>query len=46
MSNLRIVLDTNILLVSVSSRSKYHWVFQKILNGAFEMYLTNEILAE
>jgi len=46
MSNLRIVLDTNILLVSVSSRSKYHWIFQKILNGVFDLYVTNEILAE
>ncbi|RLC13025.1 MAG: putative toxin-antitoxin system toxin component, PIN family [Deltaproteobacteria bacterium] len=43
---MRIVLDTNILLVSVSSRSKYHWIFQKILDGAFDLYVTNEILAE
>jgi len=46
MNKLRIVLDTNILLVSVSSKSKYHWIFQKILNGTFDLYVTNEILAE
>ncbi len=46
MNKLRIVLDTNILLVSVSSKSKYHWIFQKILNGAFDLYVTNDILAE
>jgi putative PIN family toxin of toxin-antitoxin system len=46
MNKLRIVLDTNILLVSVSSRSKYHWIFQKILNGVFDLYVTTEILAE
>jgi uncharacterized protein len=43
---LRIVLDTNILLVSISSRSLYHWIFQKLLNGEFELYVTTEILME
>ncbi|MDM8523035.1 putative toxin-antitoxin system toxin component, PIN family [Desulfococcaceae bacterium HSG8] len=46
MNKLRIVPDTNILLISVSSRSKYHWIFQKILDGDFDLYVTNEILAE
>ena len=46
MNKLRIVLDTNILLVSISSRSKHHWIFQKILNRAFELYVSNEILTE
>ncbi|OQX21305.1 MAG: putative toxin-antitoxin system toxin component, PIN family [Desulfobacteraceae bacterium IS3] len=46
MSKFRIVLDTNILLVSISSRSKYHWIFLKLLNGAFDLYVTNEILTE
>lgn len=44
--NLKIVLDTNVLLVSISSRSKYHWVFQKLLHGKFELVVTNEILME
>ncbi|EDN68762.1 nucleic acid-binding protein, contains PIN domain [Beggiatoa sp. PS] len=43
---LRIVLDTNILLVSISSRSLYHWIFQKLLNGEFDLYVTTEILME
>jgi len=43
---LRIVLDTNILLVSISSRSLYHWIFQKLLNGEYELYVTTEILIE
>jgi putative PIN family toxin of toxin-antitoxin system len=46
MNKLRIVPDTNILLVSISSRSKYHWIFREILNGSFDLYVTNEILAE
>jgi hypothetical protein len=29
-NKLKVVLDTNVLLVSVSSKSKYHWVFEKL----------------
>ena len=43
---LRIVLDTNVLLVSISSRSKYHWIFQALVAGRFELLISNEILAE
>lgn len=43
---LRIVLDTNVLLVSVSSRSKYHWIFQALIAGEYELLLSNEILSE
>ncbi len=28
---LKIVLDTNVLLVSISSRSDHHWIFQSLL---------------
>ena len=43
---MRIVLDTNCLLVSVSERSKYHWLFQAIRQKRFELYISNEILTE
>lgn len=42
----KIILDTNVLLVSISSRSKYHWVFQKLLKGDYDLYISNEILLE
>ena len=42
----RFVLDTNVLLVSISSRSKYHWIFQALIEGEFELLLSNEILTE
>ena len=45
-NKLKIVLDTNVLLVSISDRSKYHWIFQKIINGDFILCVTNEILTE
>ncbi len=43
---LLIVLDTNVLLVSVSSRSKYHWLFQALLNSKFQIAVTQDILLE
>lgn len=46
MNQLRIVLDTNVLLVSLSSKSQYHWLFQKLLNEQFDLYITTEILME
>lgn len=43
---LRLVLDTNILLVSISSKSSYHWVFKALLADEFDLCLTHEILLE
>lgn len=43
---LTVVLDTNVLLVAISSRSPYHWLFQGLLHGDFESVITNEILTE
>ncbi len=42
----RVVLDTNVLLVSISSRSQYHWLFQGMLQDEFRVVITNEILTE
>lgn len=42
----KVVLDTNVLLVSVSSRSQYHWLFQGLLQNEFQIVITNEILME
>ncbi len=45
-TELRIVLDTNVLLVSISSRSKYHWIFESLLVGRFQLLISNEMLSE
>lgn len=45
-NKIKVVLDTNVLLVSISSRSKYHWIYEKLLNNEFDLYITNEILME
>lgn len=42
----KVVLDTNILLVSVSDRSQYHWLFQALQQNEFQIAITNEILLE
>ena len=41
-----VVIDTNILLVSVSSRSKYHWLYRLILEKKIRIAYTTEILNE
>jgi putative PIN family toxin of toxin-antitoxin system len=46
MTKLRIVLDTNVFLVSLAPQYKYHWIYQYLLAGKFELCLTTEILLE
>ena len=43
---LSVVLDTNILLVSISSRSPHHWLFQALFEERFDLLLTHYILLE
>jgi len=38
-NNLRFVIDTNVLLVSISRKSQYHWKFQGLLRQEFEEVL-------
>jgi len=42
----KIVLDTNIFWVSISRRSKTHWVISELLNGTFTLCVTTDILEE
>lgn len=46
MPPLKIVLDTNVLLRSISRRSAYAIVLDKLYENAFEVYITNDILME
>lgn len=43
---MNIVLDTNVLLVSLSSRSAYHLIYSALRGKVYNLFLTNEILAE
>jgi uncharacterized protein len=42
----RIVLDTNVLLISISERSRIHWVFRELIRGAYTLCVTMEMLLE
>jgi putative PIN family toxin of toxin-antitoxin system len=43
---MRVVVDTNILVASLSSKSKYHWIIQALREGKFELCVTAEIYLE
>ena len=43
---MRVVLDTNSLLASISKKSKYRPIFDGLLQGKFTLLITNEILTE
>ena len=46
MSQLRVVLDTNILVPSISRKSPLNWVFRSIVNESFTLCVTTDILNE
>ncbi len=42
----KVVLDTNVLLVCISDRSRLHWIFQSLLKSEFTLCITTDIFAE
>ena len=40
------VLDTNVLLVSISDRSPYHWIYQRLREGRYRLAITTDIVLE
>lgn len=42
----RIVLDTNCLIMAISSRTRYHKIWESFLAGEFILCISNEILEE
>ncbi|QKJ28677.1 putative toxin-antitoxin system toxin component, PIN family [Mucilaginibacter mali] len=43
---MKVVIDTNCLLVSIPSQSKYYWLYIAFKTGRFEWLISNEIMAE
>lgn len=43
---MRIVIDTNVLLVSASRKSGSYWLFNAFLNKKFELAFTTDIITE
>ncbi|MCF8372179.1 MAG: putative toxin-antitoxin system toxin component, PIN family [Bacteroidales bacterium] len=43
---MRIVLDTNVLLISLPTKSKYRPIFDSLISSKFELVISNEIISE
>jgi len=43
---LRIVLDTNVLVASISQKSPFHWAWRAFLQGKYQLCVTTDILNE
>ncbi|GAB5519996.1 MAG: hypothetical protein RhofKO_22470 [Rhodothermales bacterium] len=41
-----VALDTNVLLVSVSPRSPYHWLYRALRNRRYNLVVTSAVLLE
>lgn len=42
----KIVLDTNVLIMSISAKNEYHYIWKSFLKGDFTLCISNEILEE
>jgi putative PIN family toxin of toxin-antitoxin system len=43
---MKVVIDTNILVMTITSRSPYHKVYQELVYGTFELLVTTDIVLE
>lgn len=43
---MKVVLDTNVLLMSIPKKSPYRQIFDGIIEGDYELVISNEILSE
>lgn len=43
---LKVVLDTNILLICLATKSKYRLIFDNLLAEKFQLIISNDILSE
>ncbi|MEW5766611.1 MAG: putative toxin-antitoxin system toxin component, PIN family [bacterium] len=46
LTNLTVVIDTNVLLGALPSHSPYRLLFNQLLEGAYELVISNAILTE
>lgn len=43
---MKVVVDTNVFVMSFSTKSKYHDIFKFLREGLYELVVTNDILLE
>ncbi len=41
-----VVIDTNVIVMTLSSRSPYHWILQALIQGDLALAISSEILLE
>ena len=41
-NKLKIVLDTNVFLVSISPKFKYYWIYEKLQNDEYDLLVSND----
>jgi uncharacterized protein len=41
-----LVIDTNVFVSALSSRSKFHWIIEDLMNEVFEIAVSTDILLE
>lgn len=46
MNRIRVVLDTNVFLVSLAPGFRLHWIFTAIIENRLNLCVSNEIIAE
>lgn len=46
MNKIRILLDTNIFLVSLAPNYKYNWIYLALIQNKYDLVVSNEILME
>ena len=46
MKKIRVVIDTNVFLVSLAPNFRLHWIYQFIIEGKYELCVSTEILNE
>lgn len=43
---IKVIIDTNVLVAALSSKSINHWLIEALLNERFQLFVTDEILLE
>ena len=43
---MKVVIDTNVLLVSISDRSPFHWIYKNLIAEKYILCVTTDILDE
>lgn len=46
MKKVKLVLDTNVLLVSLPEFTPWHWIIKALLNSQFTLLVTNDMVVE